>query len=311
MNSVDPESAHAAVRSWPAERRQAAMLGLLRNPPLFDLEVSGACNVDCSFCPRTRMSRPGLAMSDETFEAVLRFLPERAVVMCAGLGDALTNPRLETYVARLRVRGVSSCIITNGVLLGPQRQRSLIDAGIDQIQVSLHGLSDAAYDAIVTRGGDLQRVIGNLEHLASIRPASLRVRIDFVRTPENGAELEPVRALADRLGFALDVRRLHTRGGQVASSRAAGVDGPADSGCGVFTAVTFITAQGDVLSCVNDVMGEAILGNVRTSNWADLVARKVEVVRSGAWFPACTACDDDSRWAILARASVDPLGPAP
>ena len=302
---MTPDDARAQVEAWPKELRQAAMLNLLDKPPLFDIELSAACNVDCVFCPRLQLARPAQAMSEATFAAVLDFLPPHAVAMCAGLGDPLTNPRTPAYLRRLADRGVSACLVTNGVLLDDRRQEALISAGVAQIQVSLHGLSPQAYSRAVPRGGDLPRVVAQLERLARVRPAGLRVRLNFVLTADNHAELPLIREFAKGLDFELDVRRLHSRGGGIQSSRAADLGFAAAMGCGLFAAVTFITAQGDILSCVNDTAGKSRLGNVSDSTWADIVAAKARTVTSGNWFPACGACDDDSRWTILAAHSVE------
>lgn len=302
---MNPDAARALVEGWPQARTLASMVDLIDRAPLFDLELSAACNVDCAFCPRTRLTRPARAMSESTFSAVLDFLPAHAIAMCAGLGDPLANSKTPPYVRRLADRGVSACVVTNGVLLDEKRQDALIAAGVAQIQVSLPGLSEQAYRRAVPQGGDLPRVVANLQRLAQIRPLGLRVRVNFVLTPDNHAELASIREFAKGLGFDLDVRRLHSRGGGVHSPRAADQGLPSALGCGLFAAVTFITAQGDILSCVNDTVGASRLGNVRGSTWAEIVAAKARTVSSGNWFPACGACDDDSRWTILAAHSVE------
>jgi MoaA/NifB/PqqE/SkfB family radical SAM enzyme len=247
------------------------------------------------------MERPAQVMSSETFDAVLALLPDDAVVMFSGLGDALTNRHLEGFVRALRDRGISPCVITNGLLLTPNRQASLIEAGIDQIQVSYHATSREAYDGIVVRGGDMDRLHENLAHLSRTRPPNVRARLNFVETPENAREREAARRYAESLGFDFFFRRLHSRGGSILSRR-----GPsACAGCGIFAAVTFITAQGDVLSCINDVSGTSRLGNVRELAWDDVVRWKRDVIARDRWFPACRGCDDDYRWVILKNGSVD------
>lgn len=288
-----------------ATERERAMLDLLDGPPLFDVEFSAACNVVCSFCPRKAMGRPATAMTDAVFAQVLAFLPPNAVVMAAGLGEPLTDPRLPQRIAALHERGLSSCIITNGLLLSGERQKRLIDAGISQVQVSVAGLDEHSYAGVIQCGGDLPRLVAHLEQLAKDRPPTLRVRINFVETTTNEGQLPAVAELAQRLGFDLDVRRLHSRGGEIATTRVDTAESPALSGCGTFAAVTFITAQGDILSCVNDVRGHARLGHVAASRWPDILTRKAAVIRGKQWFDACANCDDDSRWTTLSQGSVD------
>lgn len=291
----------AQVQNWPEARRHSRNLALLEEPPLIDIEAASACNITCSFCPRSEMSRPARLMSEQTFAQVLALLPDNATVMFSGLGDSLLNPRLEQFVAALTERRISPCLITNGIRLTPERQQSLADAGLAQIQISVHGLDPGTLAPIVTRGANPARVLANLEHLAAWRPATLRVRLNLVETPDNAHARPAVRELADRLGFGFFYRRLHTRGGTVDSSRSSS----SCSGCGIFGAVTFITVEGDVLPCVNDVRGEGRLGHVRDLSWPTLRERKRDVISQGAWFSACEHCNDDYRWVILAQGGVD------
>lgn len=291
----------SSVQAWPEARRRAANLALLGNAPLFDIEVASACNIVCSFCPRDDMARPSGLMSEVIFREVLAFLPDDAVVMFSGLGDALLHPGLESFVEALRGRGISSCAITNGIRLTPERQQRLIAAGLAQFQVSVHGLASRELAPIVTRGARPEQVKANLEHLAAHRPEHLRVRLNFVETPANAHCREAVREWARTLGFDFFYRRLHTRGGTIDSHRQTN----GCSGCGIFGAVTFITVEGDVLPCVNDVRGEDRLGHVRDLSWPSLVERKRTVIDTGAWFKACRGCDDDYRWLILTQGQVD------
>jgi len=304
MDAEFTEQLVARVRGWTEERRRKVTLALLEAPPLFDIEVASACNITCSFCPREAMARPRGLMSEETFGEVLEFLPPGAVIMLSGLGDALLHPGLESFVARLTERRLSTCIVTNGILLTPARQQGLINAGIAQIQVSVHGLSTGALAPIVTRGARPELVRQNLEYLASHRPAGLRLRINFVETPENAHALEDVRRWASALGAEFFFRRLHARGGTISSPRSA----EPSEGCGIFGAVTFITVQGHILSCINDIRGTTDLGHVRQLTWQGLCDKKRAVARRGEWFDICGRCDDDYRWVILAQHGVDPAG---
>lgn len=301
MDDDQTRAVVASVQAWPSERRRTVSLRVLDQAPLFDIEAASACNMVCSFCPRDEMSRPERLMSPETFERVLAFLPDGAVVMFAGLGDALLNPRLEGFVAALSARAISSCVITNGLRLTPHRAQGLIDAGLREFQVSVHGLDAGSLAPIVTRGADPGRVARHLDALASMRPPEVRVRVNFVETPENAESRELVRAWAEARGFRFFYRRLHTRGGTLPLRRAA----EAVEGCGIFAAVTFITVEGDILPCVNDVRSEGLLGNVADTTFEGLRSRKREVIEGGRWFAPCGGCNDDYRWVILANGAVD------
>lgn len=301
MDLRDTIEAVRQVRALPEDLRRERNLALLERAPLIDLELASACNVVCRFCPRADMRRSDVLMSEETFAAVLDFLPPDAVIMLSGLGEALLHPQLPGWVARLSARGWSTCMITNGVRLTPERQLALVEAGIAQFQISVHGLDDATVHTIMPRGARPKLVRAHLEHLARTRPAGLRVRVNFVETADNHHARAEVEELASRLGFEFFYRREHTRARVSSVGRAVG----ADEGCGIFAAVTLITADGDVLPCVNDVRGEVSLGNVRGLSWEQILVWKRQVIGESRWFGPCSSCDDDYRWALIAQGQVD------
>lgn len=294
----DERAARERVASWAPERVRAVSLAIVdTSAPLFDIEAAASCNLSCHFCPRDALVRPRRIMTPETFAAVERFLPAGAVVMFAGLGEPLTNYHLPGFVARLKRRGVSACVITNGMLMNRPLIGALIDAGIDQFQVSVHAVDRATFRRLVPEI-DVDRLVANLHTLAELRPPGLRVRLNFVAGAKNGGELPAVTALARELGFDLFVRAEHNRGGHLGGTNVR------PRGCGIFAAVTLITAQGDVLSCVNDVAGRSALGNVREVLWDEVRAWKRKTIGSGEWFPACSSCDDGYRWVLLASGGV-------
>lgn len=289
---MDADDALRLLSGLPTSAIEQRNLALLRHAPLFDIEVASACNVVCTFCPRHDMVRSRGLMDGDTFEAVLAFLPPGSEAMLSGLGDALLHPRLPQFVARLVERGVSACVITNGVRLNAQRQDALIEAGVAEVQVSVHGLTEEVVRRIVPVGADPSAVRRNVERLAALRGP--RVRINFVETDENVGEKNVVEAWAGHLGARFFYRRQHTRGGTVGAPRRAEC-----SGCGIFGSVTFISSDGNVLPCVNDVRGDGAMGNVRGLRWEEVLAWKRAVISSGRWFSACAACDDDYRWILL------------
>lgn len=276
----------------------AANLALLGTPPLFDLEVASACNVACAFCPRSQMVRRPRLMDAATFQAVLDFLPGDATAMLSGLGDALLHPELAELVHRLVSRGVSTCVTTNGVRLTPERQDALIAAGIAELQVSVHGLEEATVRRVTPRGADPYTVRRHVERLAGA--GGPRLRINFVETEHNGHERAGVEAWANALGARFFHRQQHSRGGTIGTPRLA----PPRTGCGIFGSVTFVSADGDVLPCVNDVRGGGRFGNVRGTTWRAVLAWKRQVITAGRWFAPCRACDDDYRWVLLDRGGV-------
>ena len=301
MNARETERMVAGVARWNSSKLLEAHRILFEQPPLFDLELVSACNQVCAFCPRDALRRRDAFMSEDTFAAVVDFLPPDAVVMVSGMGEATLHPRLPAWIARLSDRGISCCLVTNGTRLTPRLQDALKDAGIAQIQVSLHGIQSTAVARVVPRGARPAKVLDNLGHLVKLRRSGLRVRLNFVETADNAPERAGVASLASRHGFEFFWRRQHGRAGLVGTGQP--VAGP--PGCGIFAWVTFITSDGDLLPCVNDVSATSPLGTVREDTWPQVRARKRELVAEGRFFEMCSTCDDDYRWVLLSQRGLD------
>lgn len=299
-NDIDVLRARAEAMS-PEEQLRAAY-ALLERPPLFDLEAASACNLRCRFCPRDRRrTRPPL-MSPKTFADVRAFMPSGAVAMFSGLGEPLLNPRLEAYVAALKEDGVSSCVITNGLLLDEDRQMSLMDAGIDQFQISLHSLEPEVWSGITGgRAKEHQRVLGHLDRLAEQRRPGLRGQVNVVIAGQGEDEVEELGRYTSERGFDLFLRRVHSRGGTSAGSCLPAGTLP----CGILASVTFVASDGVVHVCSNDVEGVAVAGSVDGLDWEGLVGWKIGRLTRGGAVEPCSSCNDDYRWAILACGSVD------
>lgn len=298
MSDSDPVLARQRVDQLDPVEVLARSLRLMERPPLFDLELVSACNVVCVFCPRQEMQRSARVMSEGTFAQVLRLLPAGADAMLSGLGDSTMHPRLGRFVADLRAIGVRPTLITNGVLLTAELQDRLIDAGIHEVQISVHGDTPDGVRSVVPKGAQPQRVRAQVERLAAT--SRVLVRINYVETESNVNERPAVEAWASSIGARFFYRRLHNRGGAIGEGRSA----RGCEACGIFPSVTFVSADGLVFPCVNDVQGEGALGHVGSLTWESIQEWKRQTMRTGAWFPPCRTCDDDYRWVILDQGGI-------
>ena len=142
-----------------------------RGRPLKDLRVSvtDRCNFRCVYC-----------MPKEAFGKDHRFLPKselldfeeivRVVEAAASLGvtkvrltggEPLVRGELERLVAMVReVPGITDLsMTTNASLMTPARARTLRDAGLQRINVSLDAIDDATFMAVNDVGVPVARVL--------------------------------------------------------------------------------------------------------------------------------------------------------
>jgi MoaA/NifB/PqqE/SkfB family radical SAM enzyme len=152
---VDPRRYHESVA---AERTAIA-----RRPPVcLYLEVTNRCNLLCTTCPRTYEElEPPADMSWDLFASIVDQVPDLARAVLHGVGEPMLVANLPRMVRYLKDRGVHVLFNTNGTVLGERNGRALIDAGLDELRVSLDASNRESFKAI--RGRDyFGRIIRNV-----------------------------------------------------------------------------------------------------------------------------------------------------
>jgi MoaA/NifB/PqqE/SkfB family radical SAM enzyme len=136
------------------------------------VEPTTRCNLTCRTCIRNAWEEPAGDMGPEVFERLLQDLaaldPSPGVVL-GGFGEPLAHPRILEMVERVKALGVPRVeLITNGCLLDQGTSRSLIEAGLDTLWVSLDGIRPESYND-VRLGALLPQVLENLRGFREIR----------------------------------------------------------------------------------------------------------------------------------------------
>src|SRR5215471_15607567 len=152
---VDPRRYHESVgpeRAIEAERR----------PVCLYLETTNRCNLLCTTCPRTYEElEPPADMSWELFTTIVDQVPALVRAVLHGVGEPMLVKNLPRMVRYLKDRGVYVLFNTNGTVLNERNGRALIDAGLDELRVSLDASNRESFKAI--RGRDyFGRIIRNV-----------------------------------------------------------------------------------------------------------------------------------------------------
>jgi MoaA/NifB/PqqE/SkfB family radical SAM enzyme len=136
------------------------------------VEPTSRCNLTCRTCIRNAWDETQGDMSKETFANLLRgiaALDPLPTVFFGGFGEPLAHPRIVEMVQQVKALGVPKVeLITNGCLLDESMSRWLIEAGLDEIWVSLDGIRPESYSD-VRLGALLPEVLDNLRRFRDIR----------------------------------------------------------------------------------------------------------------------------------------------
>lgn len=175
------------------------------------LEITNRCNLDCSTCMRNVWGASAGRMSATLYARLLSDLEAfspRPEIFFGGYGEPLSHAGIISMIREAKNRGHRVSLITNGTLLDEKRSLALIEAGLDTLWVSLDGLTPQSY-ADIRLGGDLPRVLANLERLQALRrerfgdspwAGNPLLGIAFVAMKRNIHELPQLLALGQRLG---------------------------------------------------------------------------------------------------------------
>ena len=168
--------------NYDTKRKKLAEIIPLAAPFTVYIEQTKYCNFKCFYCIHsTRDEADGefralghrMQHIDEGFfEKIIQDL--KAIqqggikrIVFSGLGEPLMNPRLPDYVRMAVEAGIAGRVevITNGLLLTPEKSKALVEAGITNIDISVQGLDAEGYQETCGVRIDFDHYLENLKYL--------------------------------------------------------------------------------------------------------------------------------------------------
>ena len=122
-------------------------------PVCLYLETTNRCNLLCTTCPRTfEHLEPPADMSWKLFTSIVDQFPRIERVVLHGVGEPMMVRALPRMIRYLKDRGVYVLFNTNGTLLTQPAGQELIDAGLDELRISLDAATPQTFALV--RGRD-------------------------------------------------------------------------------------------------------------------------------------------------------------
>jgi MoaA/NifB/PqqE/SkfB family radical SAM enzyme len=140
-----------------------------RQPVCVYLETTNRCNLLCTTCPRTYEElEPPADMSWELFTSIVDQIPNLQRAVLHGVGEPMLVKNLPKMVRYLKERGSYVLFNTNGTVLTEKNGRALIEAGLDELRVSLDAANAKSYRAV--RGKDyFSRILRNVRAFRNLQ----------------------------------------------------------------------------------------------------------------------------------------------
>ncbi|HPJ70795.1 MAG TPA: radical SAM protein [Candidatus Mcinerneyibacteriales bacterium] len=165
------------------------------------VELTNKCNLDCRTCMRNSWEEPMGIMEGDLFnrlmEGIRRFRTPPTIFF-GGIGEPLVHPHATEMISAAKAAGCRAEMITNGILLTEARARSLIEAGLDTLWVSIDGARPESY-LDVRLGDHLPIILENLKRWKKLSGTETELGIAMVLMDRNREDLPKVIDLAENL----------------------------------------------------------------------------------------------------------------
>lgn len=103
------------------------------------LEITNVCNLNCSFCPKTKRT-PGFLTPEEFATLAGRLRPHTGYLYFHLMGEPLLHPQLDTLLDIAHGLSFRVILTTNGTLLGRWAELLPAAPALEKINISLHCL---------------------------------------------------------------------------------------------------------------------------------------------------------------------------
>jgi organic radical activating enzyme len=123
-------------RRWREARMFARAMVSPGHPILAQIVPVRRCNLACAYCNEfDKTSSP--VPTPEMLRRIDRLADLGTGIITFSGGEPTLHPDLDSLIRRVRERGAIATLITNGTLLNAERIRSLNEAGLDYLQISI------------------------------------------------------------------------------------------------------------------------------------------------------------------------------
>lgn len=140
-----------------------------QEPVCLYLETTNRCNLLCTTCPRTYEDlEPEADMPWELFTSLIDQYPNIARVVLHGIGEPMLVKDIAQRVKYLKDRNIYVLFNTNGTLLTEANGRALIEAGLDELRVSLDAAESEVFQLV--RGKDFfDKIVANVRSFTRLQ----------------------------------------------------------------------------------------------------------------------------------------------
>ena len=199
-------------------------------PKILTIETVFGCNSHCSMCPidlptpRKKGIMP-VEMSNYILDELSPYNDKIEMLNFFALGEPLLDEHIFQRIKYAKDKGYKNIAIsTNADLLDKEKQKKLLETGVDTILFSLDGMKKETHENI-RNGVNFERVVENCQSIIKMRDEgnyNTRFIIRFIQQESNEDEWEDYKKfwgmrLSNEKGDMITRYPMHSWGGQVSS----------------------------------------------------------------------------------------------
>ncbi len=260
----------------------------LKTPFTIYVDPSSACNFKCDFCYHSidknslekinfKKEIMKMELYTQIIDSISKFPDKIKMLSLFIKGEPLLNSKLPEMIIMAHKKKITEkiYITTNGALLAPGLNRKLINAGLNEILISIEGVDSAEYKQITGVDVDFHEIVSNIKDFYKnrgnckcfIKTVTYSQNIDKVNKFHeifdpicDFAYVEQVVPVFDRVNYEemiLDRSNLNKFGRPIHTCTR-----PFFNMC--------IHSNGDIGACLVDYVPEVLFGNVKNDSLYDV-----------------------------------------
>ena len=289
----------------------------LDTPFLVIIDVANVCNFKCEFCfqsvdkdaLRDMGFKPhimDMPLFKKAVDEVRKFPSQVKRLYMFAHGESLLNKNLPDMISYAKEQDIAKVIqlTTNGSLLSPELNLKLIDAGLDELRISIEGLSAEKYREVAAVDIDFDAFVKNIEHFYMHR-GSCKVYVKAINIALEDGEEDKFFNLFENICDNISIEYLTPYYEGVDYSKLNPDHGKTICGdipkkidvCPRLFYMLNICPDGNVTMCNVDNLEQYVIGNVKTDSLFQLwngkelnALRIMHLQKKGRTHPFCSKC---------------------
>ncbi len=175
-------------------------------PLMVYVELTRRCNMKCQHCDiwMTAQQHKNLSETEvpgtRLVEVLSELAPKGLLAVDLFGGEPLLRKDLPDIIRGLKQAGLHVTVTTNGVLLNRQRCFDILDAGLDQLLVSIDGPDATTHDSIRGKPGTFEKAMEGLSRFNEMAAGKARTGINTLVCRPSLKWLERMPELAGTVG---------------------------------------------------------------------------------------------------------------